>query len=130
MSPERAIKWSVRWRQFRGFKQDHACQDAGDFLGLTPRYVRGVVWNELKIGEERWASVRRRWWADCDRQAAALRAAADAIIEAKEAEQLADAQHELPLGMANNGQVRSSKVASLALAKGRQSARLANCRAA
>lgn len=128
--PEHAIKWSVRWRQFLGFKQDHAFEDTGTFLGLTPRYVRGIVRDELRVGNDRWQSLRRRWWADCDRQAAELIAAAAEIKLAKEADQAAYAQYELPLGMANNVQTYSRTNTAVAVEVGHRRSRLQHCHAA
>lgn len=95
-SPEQAVRWSVRWRQMLGLKQDHAFDDAGSVYGLAPRFVRGVVRGELRLGK-RWRLLEHRWWADMDRQAAEFRAVADEIQRLKEAEQLADVQLSLPL---------------------------------
>lgn len=96
-SPEQAVRWSVRWRQMLGFKQDHAFHDTGNFYGVKPRYVRGVFRDELRLGD-RWKALQHRWWADMDRQAAEFRKLADQIQQQKEAEQTADLQLMLPLG--------------------------------
>src|ERR1700744_2840645 len=90
-SPEQALCWSVRWRQWLGLKQDHAFDDAGRFYGLTARYMRGVVRDEKRLGD-RWRLLKHRWWADMDRAAAEYRAIADAIKEQKLAEQEAELQ--------------------------------------
>lgn len=96
-SPEQAIRWSVKWRQMLGFKQDHAFDDAGSAYGMKPRYVRGIVRDELRVGA-RWKLLQHRWWADMDRQAAEFRKVADEIEHQKEAEQLAGLQLTLPFG--------------------------------
>ena len=100
-SPEQAVRWSVRWRQMLGMKQDHAFDDAGDAFALAPRYVCGVVRDEITMVagvRRRWRLIRHRWWADMDRQAAQFRAVADEIERQREADQIAALQLSLPLG--------------------------------
>lgn len=96
--PEDAVRRAVRWRKYLGLKQDHAFADAGAALGLTPRYVRGVVRGEIvEPLARRWHALRERWWRDMDRQAARFREIADQIERQAEAERIADAQFVLPL---------------------------------
>lgn len=100
-SPEQAIRWSVRWRQMLGMKQEHAFDDAGDALALAPRYVCGVVRDEITMVtgiRRRWRLMQRRWWADLDRQAAEFRAIAAEIDRLKEADQIAEIQLSFSFG--------------------------------
>lgn len=81
-----------------GFKQMHAFDDASAALDLSPRYVRGIIRDELHNVVHRWRQMRHRWWADLDRQAAEFRAIAAEIDRLKEADQIAELQLSLPLG--------------------------------
>lgn len=97
-TPEQAVRLSVKLRQMLGSKQANAFDDTGAALDLSPRYVRGIIRDELHNLAHRWRLMRRRWWADLDRQADEFRAIAAEIDRLKEADQIAQLQLSLPLG--------------------------------
>jgi hypothetical protein len=97
-NPEEAVRLSVRLRRMLEFKQPDAFDDASSALSLSPRYVRGIIRDEIHSVARRWRLIQRHWWADMDAHAARFRAIADEIDRQKEADQIAGLQLSLPLG--------------------------------
>lgn len=89
--PGRLVQRAVQWRTWLGAKKEHAIADAAPALGLSPRKARSLFHGEpAKIST--YEKFMRRWWADMNRQAFALRAAADEIERSAEQERIASLQ--------------------------------------
>jgi len=96
----RAVSHVVGFFRMLGHKNEHAIEMAAQALDLTPRRAWALRYPSqlVKVARVQRDLILHRWWAQMDRQAAELRARADQIERTAEAERLATAQLQLPLG--------------------------------
>lgn len=95
---ERMVNRSVDARRWMGAKQECAMEDTATALGVRPRRIRSFIRGEITQAPIReYRRMLHRWWADMDKQAAALQELGIAVQKDAEAVWLAENQLSLPL---------------------------------